>query len=222
LITTNALPYGVCPSEWIKYRQIKNFVEYTSLNHDKVLEFPLQELLRRHDYKFDNNIKSLKRIKGDNVNIEKKEGVGEIDLIFLDEKQCIIYVCECKHNRTRMDINNWKRDYWNFKATYEKQLGNKLSWTDSNKNILGEHFSTIYSEERIDLSTYQTKGLFIINAPTIYMYNGKYRAITLTDFENLLIGQFDDVQFHFINEDSGKEFFVEHPYFDNLARALGE
>ena len=43
LISTNAIPYGICATEWKKYKDIRKFIDNMSNNHDKILEKPLIE-----------------------------------------------------------------------------------------------------------------------------------------------------------------------------------
>ncbi len=216
LLSTNAIPFGWYPNEWQKHIGIKNFVNQQEDRHDSILEIPIMELLEKYCFKFDNNVKSLKQLKGNNINIDKKQGIGEIDIIFLDEKDDILYICECKHLRSRFDVNNWKRDYSNFKDKYETQLDNKTNWAEQNIDNIRQHFIKKYNLDDLDLSNYEVVGLFVINAPTLYMYNGKYRVVTILDFENILTGNFIDKKFLFTDENTGKETLITYPYFDSI------
>lgn len=117
-------------------------------------------------------------------------------------------------------MNNWRRDYSNFKDKYEAQLTRKIKWTSENKNIISAHFS-IKNNEKLDFSQYEIRGIFIINAPTIYMHNGVYRAFTITDFNELLIRNYRDVKFEFTDENSGEKILIEFPYFDNIKEKFG-
>jgi len=66
------------------------------------------------------------------------------------------------------------------------------------------------------LSEFEIRGIFIINAPTIYMFNGDYRALTIMDFISLINREYADTKFEFTNENTGKKTLIEHPYFDNV------
>ena len=216
-LTTNALPFGVYPEEWKKYADIKDFVQKMDNMHDKILENPIKHLLDKHKKFYDTSVESFKNIKGQHVNIAST--VGDIDVLFLDSSNKIIYVCELKHNRSRFDYNNWRRDYSNFKPKYEKQLDRKVDWAEKNKIIIQEHFREIYGEVFSEnLQEYSLKGIFIINAPTIYMYDGKYRAFTIKDISLLLKGEFIDVKFEFTRESTGEKFLIAHPYFENIRK----
>jgi hypothetical protein len=221
LLSTNSFPFGHFPTEWTVYRSIKDFVNEIDNTHDKILEDPIKDLLKKANRIFDYNIESFSQPKTNNINI--KNTVGDIDILFLDEKYKIIYVCECKHNRSRFDLNNWKRDYSNFKSKYENQLERKTNWVKDNTVVLENHLKLKYPERTdLDISQFETRGIFIINAPTIYMFNGKYRAFTITDIKDLLNEQYVDITFKFTYESSGKTIFVEYPYFDNLEKRLKE
>lgn len=219
-LSTNALPFSICAPEWFKYKSIKEFVIKVGNNHDKILEDPIEELLQKYDRKYDRNIKAIRKSKSSHVRIDTKKGVGEIDFIYVDEAHEILYIAECKHNRSRFDMYNWRRDTTNFKATYENQLSKKVSWCRTNLRLLNTHYSLKHPNESLDITKYMVRGIFIINAPTFYMYNGKFRAFTIHDFENLLKGEYIDRVFRFENEDDQTEIEIHHPYFDNLIRKM--
>ena len=218
VLATNCFPFGHYPEEWKKHKSIKDFVLKVSNEHDDILEAPIVAFLRQEGIKVDGKIKSLKTKSGNNIPIEI-EGLGEIDLIFIDEPNKIVYVGECKHNRSRFDVNNWKRDYSNFVDKYETQLSNKEKWVKENLPIVAEHFEIIYGSQ-IDFNGYTVVAAFFINAPTIYMFNGKYRAFTFTDLKNIIAGTFEDVIFRITEKETGRTFDIEHPYFKNLSEKL--
>lgn len=221
LLSTNSFPFGCYPPEWKKYKVIETFIKEVDDTHDKLLEEPIVKLLEDDNIVMDSNVESIKQIKGNSLNISKT--VGDIDILFLDEKNKIIYVCECKHNRSRHDLNNWKRDYSNFKSKYEAQLERKVNWVESNKQLIENHLKTKYpGRDLLNLDEFQTKGIFIINAPTVYMFDGKYRAFTISDIKDLLSEKYNDIKFEFTFESTGKKLLVEHPYFKNLDKKLNE
>ena len=219
LLSTNAFPFGLYPTEWTRHQKIKEFVQKTDNTHDKILEDPIVQVLNEKSFFNDSSVESLKQPTGQNINI--KNSIGDIDIMFIDVDYEIIYVCECKHNRSRHDMNNWRRDYSNFKEKYENQLERKVDWVNQNKNIVETHFQQIYAEDfKVKLAHYEVRGIFIINAPTVYMYNGKYRAMTITDINNLLERNYTDVKFEFTNESNGEVTLIEYPYFDNVKSKL--
>lgn len=206
------------PKEWARHKGIRKFVSHLDNTHDAILEDPVNEYLKSQNIMHDSNVKSLEQ-EGDNIRVDI-EGVGEIDILYLDEAEKIIYVCECKHNRSRFDLNNWKRDYSNFKDKYENQLTKKVNWIKANTLPVQKHFQILYNNPDLDISGYSIKGIFIINAPSVYMYNGMYRTYTIKDFKEKINGTFENIEFMFHNEDSGKNFHITYPYFDNLAKVL--
>lgn len=218
VLSTNSFPFGHYPEEWRKHNPIKKFVLRIEDEHDSVLEAPIMDFLKSKKIMVDGNIKSFKTRSGTNVSIDI-QGVGEIDLIFIDETNKVLYVGECKHNRSRFDVNNWKRDYSNFIDKYEEQLGNKEGWVNDHLNIVSEHFEILY-DCSIDFQDYTVRAAFFINAPTIYMHNGKYRAFTFTDLKNLINGEVVDAIFRFTKEETGETFDIGHPYFKSLSDAL--
>lgn len=218
VLSTNGFPFGHFPIEWKDFEPIKKFVNRISHEHDLLLEKPIQEILENHHVKFANNIKSLTNRTGDNVLVDI-EGVGEIDLIFIQEDIRVIYVGEAKHNRSRFDMNNWKRDYSNFQNKYEAQLEKKILFVRDNLDSISEHFNAKY-DSKIDLSDYEIRGVFFINAPTAYMYDGAYRAFTVTDLTLLVKKEFIDLKFGLTEETTNEYLEVSYPYFKNLAKLL--
>ena len=213
-LTTNSFPFGVFPDEWKQFKDIKDFVQKLDNTHDKILEKPITDLLDQQGGFYDTSVESFRTENGTNINIANT--VGDLDILFLDKKNKLIYVCELKHNRARFDYNNWRRDYSNFKDKYENQLERKIDWSEKNKTVIQEHFKQMYGNSFSEqLSDYDVRGIFIINAPTIYMYDGRYRAFTIRDISLLLEGKYVDTQFEFTRESTGEKYFIVHPYFQN-------
>lgn len=218
LLSTNSFPFGLCPSEWKKHKALREFIQRIDNTHDKLLENPIEDILIDKSFIYDLNLESFIQPSGVNINI--KQDIGDIDILFLDVENKLIYICECKHNRSRHDMNNWKRDYSNFKDRYESQLKRKVDWATANKEIIGTHFHCKLKEE-FDLTDYEIRGIFIINAPTIYMFNGNYRALTITDFIALINREYTDTKFEFTDKNTGTKTLIEHPYFDNIKSKFG-
>lgn len=91
----------------------------------------------------------------------------------------------------------------------------KLNWFINNKEILSQHFQNKYVSENIDFSTYEIEGIFIINTPTFYMYNSKYRIYTIKQIEEVVLEKIIDPVFQFIKEENGEAKFynILYPYF---------
>lgn len=218
LLTTNSFPFGLFPNEWKKHKELKRFIHKVDNTHDKLLENPITEILNDKNFLNDSNLESFVQPNGININI--KQDIGDIDILFIDQEYKLIYVCECKHNRSRFDMNNWKRDYSNFKTKYESQLARKTEWAENNKDVIQTHFNCT-KNINVDLSEYDVRGIFIINAPTVYMFNGSYRAFTIKDIVDLLNREYRDVKFEFTNEDTEEKTIIEYPYFDNVRLKFG-
>lgn len=213
LLSTNSFPFGLFPNEWKKHKELKLFIHRIDNTHDKLLENPITEILNDNEFLNESNIESFVQPNGININI--KQDVGDIDILFIDQEYKLIYICECKHNRSRFDMNNWKRDYSNFKNKYESQLNRKIEWAKKNKEVIQTHFSCT-KNINVDLLEYDIRGIFIINAPTVYMFNGAYRAFTIKDFIDLINREYVDVKFEFTNEQTKEKTIIEYPYFDNV------
>lgn len=218
LLSTNSFPFGLYPNEWHKYKELKEFIHKVDNTHDKILETPITKILADKSFIYDASLESFIQPNGININI--KQDVGDIDILFLDIENELIYICECKHNRSRFDMNNWKRDYSNFKDKYEAQLNRKVEWANQNKKTIETHFGCKLNQV-FDLSKFEIRGIFIINAPTIYMFNGQHRAFTITDFKALINRTYSDVKFEFKNEKTEEKTLIEYPYFENIKSKFG-
>ena len=218
-LTTNALPWGHVAEEWKKHKKIKDFVQHLESTHDDVLEDAAVVLLNEKSIVHDKTVKSLRQHKGSNFNIEKIPGVGEIDLVFADLKNKILYVAECKHNKSRFDYFNWKRDYTAFKPKYEKQLGNKVRFASGNTEKVLIHLEVINKITIDDKESYRVEGIFLINAPTLYMYDALYPTLTLHSLEELLSGKYVIPKFE-VKMPDGQKLLIEQPYFQNLAHLI--
>jgi len=214
-LSTNSIPWGKGPEEWMKYESIKRLIINIQNNHDKILENPVKDLLTANGLIFDSNIKTLLTEDNNNIRIDR-EGIGEIDIVFVRENHHQIFICECKHNRSRFDFNNWRRDYTNFINDYEPKLNRKIDWCTNNRELLNVHFHRKFADFELDISSYSVRGIFIINAPTLYMYDGKFKAFTLHDFGSLLKDEYIEPIFRFHDIDNDKVFNIEHPYFQNI------
>lgn len=219
MVTTNCFPFGQFPDEWKAIPVLARFIKSISDNHDKVLEDPAIEILKAKNIKYDRNIKHLKKPNNQNVSLIQ-QGVGELDIIFLDEIGKVIYLVECKHNRARFEYNNWKRDLANFRGGYEKQLENKAQWLEGRISDILEHFEVLYKCQLVEKAKYQICPLFLINAPTLYMYDSDYVVFTLYDLDRFLNQEHATVEFN--GELHGRKYKISRPYFKNAERALAD
>jgi len=217
ILTSNALPFAQCPEEWKAIPPLFSYQKHLNNTHDKVLEKPAYKIIAKSGKTFDANVKSLIQSPSESVKLEVKN-LGEIDILVLDEDIKKIWVIECKHNRSRFDVNNWRRDYSNFQ-NYEVKLRNKEFWCSKNRIKVQLHFNNKFNLA-INILDWEVEGIFVINAPTLYMYNGNFRTFTLADFEKLMQGSYQQKAFIYEEEETGKEMIVEFPYFKNIRKNL--
>ncbi|NCD67834.1 hypothetical protein [Mucilaginibacter agri] len=218
-LTTNALPWGHVAEEWNQHKPIKKFVQHLQDTHDDILEDAAVELLKAAKVPYDKSVKSLRQHKGNNFSIDKLKGVGEIDLVFADTEKKILYIVECKHNKSRFDYFNWKRDYTVFKDKYETQLNNKITFAKANTERVLTHLEVINEVMIQDKDTYTVQGIFLINAPSLYMYDAVFPTLTLHNLQQLLNLEYVVPKFELTLPD-GQKLMVEQPYFTNLAKLI--
>jgi hypothetical protein len=216
---TNAIPWGKAPEEWIKNKCFKEYVHRKEDEHDKWLDDSVEERLNNQKVHFDRNIKHLKTKNG-SVSIDV-QGIGEVDFIIISDKIKKIFISDCKHLLGRYDIVNQKNDYNAFSKgskknkSYNETMKAKLVWFNNNKELIQEHFQIKYNDKNISLKEYTIEGIFIVNTPTFYMYNADYRIYTITQIEDVLIGEFTDPTFMVVIEEDEYEKIlnVKYPYF---------
>lgn len=219
LLTTNCFPFGIFPEEWKENIDLKKFIEKIDNTHDKIVQLPITNILLAKNHPYEIDIKSFATYNKQNINIDNT--IGDIDILFLDIQNKRIYVCECKHNRSRFDYNNWKRDYSNFKSKYESQLNRKVEWVKQNIEVIRNHFKFRGNNPiDLDINHFEVIGIFLINAPTLYMYNSTYKCYTINDFERVLNNENPFNEFVVYAEDRKKTYKFNHPYFEDVERQL--
>ncbi len=221
VLSTNAIHWNAMYDEWLKLKCIQSFITRKGNEHDKILEDKIEEIVKSKGFLYCRNIKSFKqKSKKDNVNIDN-EIAGEIDLIVVNPNQKTIYVADAKYNRARYEVVGYRMDYSQFinpnkpQKSYETKLNKKVNWIENNKNVLKEHLSIVYNEPEIEFDDYKVEGIFIINTPTFYMFNGQFKAITLKQFGEFIEGKYEYPDLYIIEEDDDDEMImiVKHPYF---------
>lgn len=126
-------------------------------------------------------------------------------------------IADCKHLLTRYDAANQKNDFNAFTKgdkSYNKTIANKVNWFKKNQHLLTEHFSNKFNKN-VDIDDFTVEGIFVINTPTLYMYNAEYRIYTLSQLPEVLDGSYADPVFlvHIDNEESETLINVKYPYF---------
>ncbi|RWU08152.1 hypothetical protein [Pedobacter chitinilyticus] len=212
VLSTNAIHWNAMFPEWFKLRVMRDFLNKKGHEHDRILEDRIEKIVKDKRFYYTRNIKSFKRPGMNNLKIDN-ELAGEIDLIVVNPVLRIVYVADAKYNRARYEPVGYRTDYTNFLKSYEKQLKRKVDWIAANLVILQEHLKIINGKNDIDLTGYQVQGIFIINTPTFYMFNGDFWAITLGRFATFLDGKLPLPELHLSDEKTGKVQIVKHPYF---------
>ena len=216
--STNAIPWGKAPEEWMQNECFKTYVHRKEDDHDKWLDDAVEEKLKKQSLQYDRNVKQLKSSKGiTNIDVP---GLGEVDFIIIAEKVKKIFIADCKHLLGRYDMVNQKNDYNSFAVgskrnkSYNETMTVKLDWFNKNKVIVQEHFQAKYSN-KFSLDDYTFEGIFIVNTPTFYMYNAEYRIYTILQIESVVIGEYTDPTFMVVIEDEKYEKIlnVKYPFF---------
>jgi len=219
-LSTNAIRYGYAPKEWIVSKKVSKFIGQLMNENDLVLQDPICEIINSKSIKYDDSITSLYTDNiATNINIVKN-GPGEIDIIYLNERdnEIEIVICECKNNRFRSDLYNWSRDYSNFLQKYEEQLTRKVEWAKVNKENILIHFErkNNITDHSLRNKVSHIKGIYIVNSATFYMYDGIFDVFTKTSFEELSNGNFQRIEFELTSEETGEKTAIKYPYFRNL------
>ncbi|WP_430933223.1 hypothetical protein [Saccharicrinis sp. 156] len=211
ILANNAISWNTIPKEWKLNKCMVRFMSRKGNEHDKILEDEIEALLLKNKYRYCRNIKSFKRPNQNNLNIDNHLA-GEIDFIIVDDSARKIFVADSKYNKSKYEAIGYRTDYSNFLKSYERQLSRKVNWIRDNKIILQEHLKIIYNLSDFSITTYDVEGLFFINTPTFYMYNGTYKAITINKLESFLLGEYSLPVLEY-QDCSGNVINIHHPYF---------
>lgn len=214
VLATNAIHWNAIYSEWLKNKCIQKFINKKSNEHDKILENQIEKVLIEKGFLFCRNIKSFKQPSKSNIRIDN-ELAGEIDFIIINIDLKLVFVSEVKYNRARYDTISYRTDNSNFINSYEPKLNKKVNWIKNNLVILQEHLKIIYNKQDISILDFNVHGVFLINTPTFYMFNGLFKAITLKQVGDYFEGKYDYPQLFITREEGNLESFmmVRHPYF---------
>ncbi len=197
--STNVIPWGKSPEEWMENKCFKSFVHRKEDEHDKWLDDALESILKNSNCYYDRNITKLRNnIDYTNINVE---GLGEVDFIIVAHKLKKVFIVDCKHLLGRYDAANQKNDFNAFTKgskktkSYNQTMQNKVRWFSANVCLLESHFAIKYNLNRLDLTDYTCEGIFVINTPTLYMYNADFRIYVLNDMQAVLDGSYSDPTF---------------------------
>jgi len=215
-LTTNAIPWGKAPDEWLQNKCFETYVHSKEDQHDTWLDNEVESRLIREGLHYHRNVTQLKNKKG-NISLNMP-GVGQIDFIIIDHTFKQIYVVDCKHLQGKYDMISQKNDFSNFcqgDSCYNKQIERKLDFITKNKTILEFHNKDKYGILEPDITDYSISGIFIINTPTFYMFNSDFRIYTVDVFIDLILKRLTDPEFIIFVEDGDNSFTykINYPYF---------
>jgi len=215
VLGTNSIHWNNILEEWKQNECMQKFINKKGKEHDKILEDQIEKVIKNKNLYYCRNIKSFKQPNSDNIKIDNHL-VGEIDFIIVNIELEKVFVVEAKYNRAKYEGIGFRNDYTNFVNNYEFKLQRKVSWISTNLIVLQEHIKLIEYITDLNLDNYSVEGIFIINTPTFYMFNGDFKAITLNQIFDFLD---DNYEFNEINipiDQNNHEYItVEHPFFRN-------
>ncbi len=214
VISTNALHWKAMVDEWSVNERIKNFMNQKSHVHDTILEDSIQEIIENNSLPYCRNVKSFKRHRKNNLRFDNQLA-GEIDFIIVNIKQRRILVGEAKYNRARYEGVGFRNDLSNFKSIYEPKLLRKVEFIQNNLMALQEHLEITGQLKDIDLQDFEVEGIFLINTPTFYMFNGDFKAYTLSKLSDFFDGKivYPELPLKYIVDGNEISVKVGHPYF---------
>jgi len=210
VLATNAIHWNNIPVEWAKNKGMQKFINKKSHEHDRILEDRIESIFKENVLPYARNIKSFKRPGQDNLNIDNNI-CGEIDFIVININLNKIFVADVKYNRSKYEACGYRSDYTNFINTYERKIELKRSWVEQNKQVVQDHLKMMTGNANLDILNYEVEGVFFINTPTFYMFNGKYKAITMRHLKEFILGTYNSPVVK--DEVDGKEIEIKHPYF---------
>ncbi|GEC77512.1 hypothetical protein [Flavobacterium aquatile] len=218
-LSSNAIPWGKAPKEWLENKCFKKYVHRKEDAHDKWLDDEVEKRLKNNKLLYDRNVKKINYDETFfNIDVQ---GLGEIDFIIISPNTKTVFITDCKHLIGRYDTVNQKNDFNVFSKgskntkSYNETISRKVKWFDENKEKLNDHFNKKYPLSNTDIRDYKIEGIFIINTPTLYMYNSEYRIYTVSQIEDVLNGKFIDKTFTLLQDEgeNQKLITIKYPYF---------
>lgn len=214
-LTTNCIPWGKAPDEWMKNECFKKYVHRKEDEHDKWLDDEVENQVKKQALMFHRTVTSIKTETG-NLSLLQKD-VGEVDFIIIVPSQKTVFVVDCKHLQGRYDMINQKNDFTNFvkHKGYNNQINNKVTFVKDNLVHFDFHNKTVYGQTTEDITKYKVEGIFIINTPTFYMFNSDFRIYTVDVFLEIITGKLVDPEITVvIDDDKATKFLkITYPYF---------
>jgi hypothetical protein len=202
------------PSEWKSQSGLQPLLDWVDDNREKIMMSILVDSLKENKVNYDVNLRYLMGKKGQSVTIKEKP--GEIDLLFLDDKNKIIYVCECKNSLPRTEMFYWLNEYKQIEEKFEIKLAKKLDWIKKNKQLVKNHFMEKF-KLNIDLLEWRVEAMFIFMTPSLYMYDALFKTLSTVDFikflKNSFVYEYPDLDAELAD---GTPYKIPYPYLKSL------
>jgi hypothetical protein len=211
-IANNGVHWGAVPEEWLKNKGIRKFVNQKEAVHDQLLEDEIERIFIGSGCPYRRNVKSFKQKGKNNVNIERLPAVGEFDFIIVNANRRKVFIAETKYCRARYDSVAFQTDYTNFIDKHESQLSNKENWLQANLQILQEDLELTF-QINYSILDFDVEAVFFLNTPTFYMFDGKYKAVTLNRIKDFIEGSWDFPEITINDDENNRIFTYSHPYF---------
>lgn len=169
------------PVEW-KNTCFENFIEDLVKKNDKILEDAIEAILVQKSVLFDRNVRNLYRQNNRNQSIVSDP--GQIDFLFVYKD--VLYVAESKHQMIRYDMTNFAHDSSNFKRAYNENISKKVSFIKANLQEIKENFQVKQKNLTLNINIVDVQGLFIVNTPTILMFENEFPVFGLPQLKRYL------------------------------------
>lgn len=175
------------PDEWKQIKVLNDASKKISRQHSKVLEDAIEENLKKNNYLYLRNIKSISNITVERapVIIDGKsinKTVGEIDFIIINDSNKSIFVVDAKYLKPTFYFTSFPVDADKFRKEggYEDKLSYKIQW-------LSEHIELLSRQlKRTDILNYNIKGFFVTNNLVYYSLFSKYPIIPILNMDEYI------------------------------------
>lgn len=211
------LPWGEIPEEWRVFPTVLAYTQKLRASNDVYLEQKFCSILEQCGMFFDSKVTSLKTKNNRNISLVKRPNdIGDIDILAVSAAKKEIYVCEAKHLKARYDIKNWYHDILHFKKHHEQQLTRKWKWVCNNIQSVQNHFDCLYKEQSFEFQAFKVLPVFLINNPTLYMYDSPFLCLTLHEFGRFIEDDYQEYNLTIPAGRDGETVVLSRPFFSNL------
>ena len=125
------------------------------------------------------------------------------DIIFYDKSTNTFRIVECKNLIKRSDPSGWMNDYKAFhypgrKKAFNNKMDKLISYLNQNLTELSKRFEKDHDIKINDRPSLEC--LFVVNTPTLYMFNSKYRILPWELFNEMLVSKNFNEEIYYENE----------------------